>query len=182
MSSKKTFVVALICVALLVCTTYVLYALRFPSPDDPGEFDEEAFQQKVAEIEAQYMEHQDLLQSIVQAFWDDDTIEGIRVEEKSGLWLSDGKTDAFEEDYPQLYDTVYQLWTSDFYTTSFSRSDEQENIVVCFITAERYYRGPFMTDFRLYFYYGDLPEAIYSDYRKQLSDNCWLVVRHYVLE
>ena len=172
MSSKKTFVLALICVALFALVAYSSYLSA------ARKHIEEALQQKVAEIEAQYIENQDLIQSIVQAFWEDDTIDAIRVNPfEDGhleLWLSDGKTDAFEEDYPQLYDAVYQLWTSDFYTPDLSRSGDH---IVYFTTHGQQYDG-IGTEFSLSFY-ADPPEALPSDYFKQFSDNCWLVVKNF---
>lgn len=167
-------VIAVFCLILLVRVT--------SKPADS--FDEERFQEDVEKIETMYLERQEQLRDIAQAFWSNAEFHALRVSPDSAeaieLWLESGQLESFEDEYPQLYNDMYALSSVDLFTwLRFSRYDGQGDIIECPVFHDRY--GPYWTAFYLYFYPQEEPE-INGTYSKHLPGNCLLIARDYPFE
>lgn len=162
-----------------VLIAIIAFFLWKSSPHEE-KFDEEQFEADVTKIETQYAEHQELVQKITQAFWDDETLKSISVssgeEGTMVLWTSDGKVDSFEESYPQLFHDAKALLDSDFQWDHFARAEEEPNCVRCKVLFGRYYTGH-GTVMSLWYFRSPMSEPDFKDYSKQLSDDCWLVAQ-----
>lgn len=177
MSRRRVIVLVSVCLTITVLLVAWGIIAHLSS-----KFDEERFQDDVERIEAWYFDYQEGLDSIAQAFWEHEEIEGISVrpfEEKTvELWLTDGKTETFAEDYPQLYRDANALLETDLQWTSFKIKEGQDGVVECSVLVDRYETGKW-TAFYLCFLEESTPSVDADEYYRQLSDKCFLAVKSY---